>query len=286
MRERQDGATGASRTADATAEGGVRPTRVLLVTTLAAILMTIIGAFGTEASPLSTRLAYWIVVMETGALLGIGGSTGVRSWGRLTAQPIIEGGVISLLIAAPLTLMVFGLNVVLFGASAPTLGSVVTLFGSVLAVTCAVTAVNYSSSGPRLPRHAVLPEKKDQAAVASSVVATASGTSGDQPRAALLERLAPHLRNEDLHAMQAEDHYLRVYTAAGSDLILLRLGDALKEVDGIEGARTHRSWWVARSAVRSIRRMDGRAKLTLDNGVTAPVSRTFVQELAERSWLD
>ena len=262
--------------------GGLRPARVLVVTTLAAILMTIIGAFGTDAAPLSTRLAYWLIVMEAGGLLGIGSSAGIRSWGRLAGRPVAEGAAISLTVAAPLTLLVFGANVLLFGSAVPTTGSVAMLFGYVLVLTCAVTAVNYTSAAAR----------PGSTSVASGIEAVCTPAAPEvEPRleptrVALLERLAPYLRDEDLHAIQAEDHYLRVYTSAGSDLILLRLGDALKEVEGIEGARTHRSWWVARRAVRSVRRMDGRAELTLDNGVTAPVSRTFVQDLADRNWLD
>jgi hypothetical protein len=35
------------------------------------------------------------------------------------------------------------------------------------------------------------------------------------------------------------------------------------ELEGIEGAQTHRSWWVAKAAVRDAKRGDGRATLTL-----------------------
>ncbi len=38
---------------------------------------------------------------------------------------------------------------------------------------------------------------------------------------------------------------LHFHTDRGSDLILMRLSDALTELKGLEGAQTHRSWWVA-----------------------------------------
>ena len=84
--------------------------------------------------------------------------------------------------------------------------------------------------------------------------------------------------------MEAEDHYLRLHTSRGSDLILMRLADAVAELEGIEGAQTHRSWWVAKAAVVDARRGDGRAVLTLTNGVEAPVSRSYAGALRAAGW--
>ena len=73
----------------------------------------------------------------------------------------------------------------------------------------------------------------------------------DAPRRSpFLDRLPLRLRGATIRAVQAEDHYLRLHTDRGSDLILMRLSDAVSELEGLEGARTHRSWWVAREAVR------------------------------------
>jgi hypothetical protein len=41
----------------------------------------------------------------------------------------------------------------------------------------------------------------------------------------------------------------------------MRLSDAVAELEGIEGAQTHRSWWVAKMAVEGAQRGDGRATL-------------------------
>ena len=64
----------------------------------------------------------------------------------------------------------------------------------------------------------------------------------------------------------------------------MRLADALAELDGLEGAQTHRSWWVAKAAVTDARRSDGRGALTLKNGVEAPVSRSYAAALREAGW--
>ena len=90
----------------------------------------------------------------------------------------------------------------------------------------------------------------------------------------------------EILALQAEDHYVRVHTDKGSDLILMRLGDAVSEMGDTPGARSHRSWWVAKKAVTGTRRENGRAWLQLSNAIEAPVSRNYIVELRKAGWLD
>jgi DNA-binding LytR/AlgR family response regulator len=104
------------------------------------------------------------------------------------------------------------------------------------------------------------------------------------PPPKFLGRLPVKLAGAELWAVEAEDHYLRLHTSQGQDLILMRLGDAITELEGIEGARTHRSWWVARAAVRRVEREDGRARLVLADGAEAPVSRAYVKTLRAAGW--
>ncbi|HET9159080.1 MAG TPA: LytTR family DNA-binding domain-containing protein [Caulobacteraceae bacterium] len=105
------------------------------------------------------------------------------------------------------------------------------------------------------------------------------------PSVRFLERLPAKLRGGQVWAVEAEDHYLRLHTSKGQDLILMRLADAVAELDGIEGMQVHRSWWVARDAVANIARGDGRAELTLQDGSKVPVSRTYARVLREKGWL-
>jgi DNA-binding LytR/AlgR family response regulator len=108
--------------------------------------------------------------------------------------------------------------------------------------------------------------------------------SGSAP-VKFLERVPLKLRGGELWAVEAEDHYLRLHTSKGQDLILMRLADAVAELEGIEGAQVHRSWWVARDAIADAKRSDGRATLTLKDGSEVPVSRTYARLLRERSWI-
>ena len=98
------------------------------------------------------------------------------------------------------------------------------------------------------------------------------------------DRLPHRLRGAAILAVHGEDHFVRVHTASGEHMIWMRLSDAMGEMEGLDGRQTHRSWWVAKSAVVEVKRGNGRATLTLTNGLQAPVSRRFAVELRAEGW--
>lgn len=102
---------------------------------------------------------------------------------------------------------------------------------------------------------------------------------------AFLDRLPIRLRSADLWAVESEDHYLRVHTSAGSELILMRLADAVRELSGTEGLQTHRSWWVAKQGLADVVKGDGKLVLKLKSGAEAPVSRTYLKAVKDAGWL-
>ncbi|NML06692.1 LytTR family DNA-binding domain-containing protein [Sphingomonas sp. G-3-2-10] len=252
-----------------------RHRRGFVVATIAAVLLALTGAFGTYAIGLVPRLAYWLLVMESGALIGMGVTTGMMAWGGLSRRPWVEGFAITLLIALPHTLVVIGSSIAFFNLGRIGLGTILVFFGFVWVITATVTAVNIAIEKP-----AAAPAPPGSLAAAEP--APPEPAAPLRPR--LADRLPPHLRESPIVALQAEDHYLRVHTEAGSDLILLRLTDAMAELEGLDGARTHRSWWVARAAIRAVDRRDGRAELTLSGGITAPVSRSELPRLRDAGW--
>ena len=93
--------------------------------------------------------------------------------------------------------------------------------------------------------------------------------------AAFLERMPVKYRTAELWAISSEDHYLRVHTSLGSDLILMRLSDAERELESVDGLRVHRSWWVSRSGIKSARREGAKVLLQLKSGEDVPVSRSY-----------
>lgn len=84
--------------------------------------------------------------------------------------------------------------------------------------------------------------------------------------------------------MKMEDHYLRVFTANGYALIQMRMSDAEASLGAVSGQRVHRSWWVARSAVRDVRTADNNCWLILSNGLEVPVSRSRREALRDKGW--
>lgn len=75
-------------------------------------------------------------------------------------------------------------------------------------------------------------------------------------------------------AIVAEEHYIRVYTETGSDLILYRFSDALHEIQRWQdGLQVHRSYWVALRAIVTVEVLPRSLRLTLSNGLQVPVSQ-------------
>ena len=95
----------------------------------------------------------------------------------------------------------------------------------------------------------------------------------------------PAALGRDILALQAEDHYVRVHTAKGSALLLMRLADAIEDLGGLEGMRVHRSWWVSRHAISASAMQGRKLLLTLTNGVAAPVTRGTAPALRRAGWL-
>jgi len=101
------------------------------------------------------------------------------------------------------------------------------------------------------------------------------------PVVSFMERLPVKYHTAKLYAVSAEDHYLRVHTNLGEELILMRLADALRELVGANGLQTHRSWWVAKDGVADTEKADGKLLLVLKSGGRAAVSRTFASAVKE-----
>lgn len=258
FRERLADAVHASRTALTNPEAR----RGFVVSACAGLFLALIGAFGSGQAPLPTRLIYWVGLCVAGAVVGTGVSQLIGRDGRADARPWLYGSLIAIGITLPFTVVVWLVTELMFHGP-PRPAALPVYLAPVFIITSAMTGLNFLVQ--RRP-----PET--HAAVAGA------------PAARFLDRLPPRLRGARIHAVEAQDHYLRLHTSRGEDLILMRLSDAVAELEGIEGAQTHRSWWVAREAVEDARRGDGRATLTLSGGVEAPVSRAYAKALREAGW--
>lgn len=111
-------------------------------------------------------------------------------------------------------------------------------------------------------------------------------TSVIQPEAVapFFQRL-PAAWRDHLVALEMEDHYVRAHGPGTSALILLRMRDAERELGGYDGIRVHRSWWVARKAVRQVVRKGRNVRLQLEGGLEAPVARDRIVQLENAGWM-
>ena len=242
-----------------------------MITAVVALVLAASGAFGTEPAPFGVRLGYWLLALFSGVAWGVPLSILFerRDWFRHPVQAVT---LLTLSIAVPQTVVVWALSNWIFGGSFHT-GSLLSYALPVFIVTAAMSTLNVMAN-------------RDPPMTHAHPAPPGGSPTEHQPEAParFLDRLPKKLRGARLIAIAAEDHYLRLHTDRGSDLILMRLSDAIAELDGIEGAQTHRSWWVAKEAVQGAETGDGRAVLKLNGGVEAPVSRTYAKSLREAGW--
>jgi hypothetical protein len=219
--------------------------------------MSILGPFGSTDLGWPGVWVYWTSMMAVGWMCGYVVGEAVRRF--LPDLPRwLSYSLVSVLVSIPITGVVAGFQI-FSGAPLP-LAALPILFFFVWVISAGVTTLNW------------LAARREDDQVAAGI------------GRAILDKLPHRLRRARLLALEAEDHYLRVHTDAGDALILLRLTDAIAAVETLDGSRTHRSWWVSKDAVDTVTRGDGRATLTLSNGISAPVSRTYAPKLREAGW--
>ena len=238
--------------------------RITAACLVMAVLLAVSGAFNTATAPLLVRIGYWLLVTLPGIAIAIAAGNLLGRFLRLGDRPwLVNLGIVVIVTAVHSPLVVWASHAILGGPM--NTGRVLAIVPAVFCVAGAMTVLSQIlRSQPAHITHAAPP-------------------GAEPPK--FLTRIPVKLRGGEIYAVEAEDHYLRLHTSKGQDLILLRLADAVAELDGIEGAQVHRSWWVARDAVTDAQRGDGRAVLTLKDGSAVPVSRTYAKELRDRGWI-
>ncbi len=114
----------------------------------------------------------------------------------------------------------------------------------------------------------------------AGAAATAAAPRPDTPdtsvQTAPLFRRHPELGQRQLLAIEAQEHYIKVYTDEGADLILYRFNDAVEDLKDYPGLRVHRSFWIANAAVTEAVQDGRRVFLHLVNGLRIPVSQSYL----------
>lgn len=232
------------------------------VSTAVGLALGVIGPFGSYLNgTLPMRAAYWVVCLWAG-WLAIGVSLPILTrWAKARG---ISAWIWTPPAVAVLTLLPVALSRMLAVRLWPVVQQVGWLewYGQGLVISALAAAGMIWATRPR-------------------------GAGGDGPDAESADprdRLPPRLGRTVL-CLQMEDHYVRVHTPQGSALVLMSLSQAMAGLKGVDGAQTHRSWWVARAGVVGVVEDGRNTRLRLIGGLEAPVSRARLGALREDGWL-
>jgi hypothetical protein len=245
------------------------------------LVLAALGPFGSYATPLGPRLLHWALYLVTGYVFFRPVIAAGSALARQTGMSRLVAIAVACLFGAFPTSIIF-----VFVAAGPAWRSVTgadlaSAYLQTLIVGATVTIVQLLAGRSAVPADAspapsAAPRPDPQPAAAVDA-------TEEEALPALLDQLPPHLRGPIL-CLENEDHYVRVHTAQGSALVLIRMRDAVAQLEG-QGARVHRSWWVARRAVAGAVRQDRNWKLRLLDGREVPVARASVAELRALGWL-
>jgi hypothetical protein len=187
--------------------------REVILLACAGLFMATVGAFNTRDPGVVRPAVYWMVVVIAGGLVGVALEIplAARIQGRLRRAVVL-----TLVMSAPVMVIVWLASGAVWG-SPLSLERLLGLWPSVLLVCAALNAIRYG--------------------VRREPLEPAAGETQPAPGMLFRQRLSARGRAAPIYAVEAQDHYLRVHTGAGTELVLMRFGDALVELDGL-GSRS------------------------------------------------
>lgn len=240
----------------------------------ASVVLALAGPFGTYGDmSLPVRLGYWGLIVF--ASIPFGYATRLASARILPRTSTLSVVLLpSLLMTVFYTPVLFVIVRYLGAADGGALALALWLAWLVLVVSVCINGVRWAMGRSAMAdRHR--PRMAPPSGVAAGLAMAAAGatvTAGTAPR--IVSRLAG-LPCTDVLRLSARDHYVDVVTRHARTSLLLRLSDAMAEMEGIPGAQVHRSHWVATAAVTGARRSGTRLVLDLVDGASVPVSRGY-----------
>jgi hypothetical protein len=234
--------------------------RVLASMAVVAAILGVAGPFGTfEQLNLGARLAYWAAIVV--ATYGVGYAASLllsRLFGLRLRQPWARTLILGALTGVPVTLAVVGVNLAAFGNTLIDILSLwlqCTLIGMGVIAISEIVEVSLRRNAPPVPVAVEAPPP-----ILDRVPLPARGT---------------------LWALVVQDHYVEIVTERGKTLVLMRLGDAIREVGATPGVQIHRSHWVALPAVARVVKSDGKPAVELPDGRRLGISRGYLAAARE-----
>lgn len=245
--------------------------RVLGWATLAGLEFGLIGPFGSYASHVFTRVAYWTALFWVGSLLLWPSVVAALRMGPRRGFPPLFSGMATILVACIPLAVLGAIGTYLFWPSRASAMHTLEWYGLTLLVAVpAMAALLWIELGRANLFRSRTREHPADGIVTDALAATAS--------------LPDHLLASAL-CLQMEDHHVRVHLHGRSYLHFAVMRDVIAAMDEHRGLQVHRSWWVAHDAVEGWYR-DGRSvALLLVNGLRVPVARNRVATLRAEGWL-
>jgi hypothetical protein len=231
--------------------------RVLASMAVVALLLGVAGPFGTfEDLGLGARLAYWAAIVVSTYGLGYAASMVVaRLLGVRVRQPWARVLLFGALTGMPVTLAVMVVNLAAFGSTG--------IAPLSLWLQCTLIGMGVIAIGEIL-------------AASRPVPTVAAPVAAPEQAPPILDRVPLPARGA-LWALVVQDHYVEIVTERGKALVLMRLGDAIREVGATPGVQIHRSHWVALAAVARVVKMEGKTAVELPDGRRLGISRGYME---------
>ena len=247
----------------------------LSIMTVIGVVLALIGPFGSFGDPLAIRLMVWVGLAYAGYFIYSPVGWVVSKMSAALDLPSAWLWVAGTMIATvPMAMVVWSLNNLTAPSYRfPNAQEALAHYAYVLVIGGGITLL-----------FNVIQRPGAQSVTPPTHASREAAEPSHKPSNPLLDQLPAELGSEII-ALEMEDHYVRVHTALGSELVLMRLRDAIAHVDGIDGRQVHRSWWVARGSVEDVRREGRNVRLLLARNIEAPVSRAQVNELKDAGWL-
>jgi len=221
-------------------------------------LFVVVGPFGTyESMSLATRSLYWPMTMLGSWLIAITIISAFVVLLRATSLSVLVQMIIAAIVAsAPIGLWNWFASKTLF----PNVADGFNLL-EMIAVSVPITII-FSV----IAYFALRSQFEDEEEV--EIIDTRPNL--------LMERL-PIEKRGPVQSMSMQDHYVVVSTTRGTEMVLMRMADAVAELSSESGEQIHRSHWVNTDFVAASERDKGQHIVVMKDGKRLPVSRTYIK---------
>lgn len=228
---------------------------------LTSVAATYVGPFGTYSYlSIIDRAQYWFVIIGVSIVLALSIRVLAEEFlGRLAQVP--QSAIVIALFTLSYASVLYGINLWVFRGVWDQVPSFGELMFFIALISIGIEALRYF--------------------LLKEIQPTPVESVADEPtQPAFLARLKPGI-GSSLVRLKVRDHYVEAHTDSGSDLVLIRFSDAIRELEGIDGLQVHRSHWVARDAIAGHRKEKGKLILEMTDGAEVPVSRNYREAVSQ-----